>query len=624
VADGEWTSQAFNAQSGAFSVELSATPSESPIDAVIGLSAGAASWFPQLAAIVRFNPDGAIDVRAGSDYQADVSFPYTAGTQYRFHLDVNVALHSYAVAVRNSLGGWTWLARGVPFRTEQAQVAQLDNVATQVDSSSGAIEVCDVRVTPVDTSGCPAAVAGGGFITQAFEGGQAVVSADLVGVPDQVVDGVAGLSPRAATRFDDLAAAVRFSPEGRLEARNAGAYQADVDLPYFPGASRRIRIIADNLTHTYSVYAALGDRDSVQLAKRYAFRTSQSNAPFLANLNAIIDSPAGRLAMCNVRLRNSVGLRMSREGNYAVAPVPGSSDIIASDGATTLRLTSFGRTLAQLAAGGLVAVDPAGNVYVTRASDGNLVVEAYATNFTPRWTRSLSIDSDEQVIAIGADAASVVVGVGGTRGGVHLVKRWLVDGTDSTLLTVEAQGDVIAIGRGAFAVAIGRHNSVAVTKFSFGQSVPDWRRVWANNAQTDAIAIAANGRVYFGGKFAGPINFGGPTLQPTGNVYVVGLSSAGDHLYTSGTRQTSMRSMASNGTITAISGSSGGFRELVNLDQDGLVIFGEEGDTTFGDSGAPGTVVMGASNRVYWNFTFSWPTAAAPAYPYLIAIDPGV
>src|SRR5215470_7903385 len=85
AADGEeWTSQAFAAQTGAFAVELFATPSASPIDAVIGFSAGPASWFPQLAAIVRFNPDGAIDVRSGSGYQADVAFPYTAGTSYRF------------------------------------------------------------------------------------------------------------------------------------------------------------------------------------------------------------------------------------------------------------------------------------------------------------------------------------------------------------------------------------------------------------------------------------------------------------------------------------------------------------------------------------------------------------
>ena len=178
VADGEWTSQALNPQTGAFAVELSATPSESPIDAVIGLSAGEASWFPQLAAIVRFNPDGMIDVRAGSDYQADVEFRYTAGTQYAFHLELNVALHVYSVAVLNPAGGWTWLARSYPFRTEQAEVAQLDNLATFVDSDSGAIDVCNVRITTVHTEDCPGPVAGGGFVDDEGQGNRSVADAD--------------------------------------------------------------------------------------------------------------------------------------------------------------------------------------------------------------------------------------------------------------------------------------------------------------------------------------------------------------------------------------------------------------------------------------------------------------
>jgi hypothetical protein len=53
-------------------------------------------------------------------------------------------------------------------------------------------------------------------------------------------------------------------------------------------------------------------------------------------------------------------------------------------------------------------------------------------------------------------------------------------------------------------------------------------------------------------------------------------------------------------------------------------IRGENGRTGFGSSGDAGSVAVDASNLVYWNFSEAWPSADAPAYPYLISLDPGV
>src|SRR5512140_1510499 len=86
-AAGPWWNQAFPDQARRFHAEFDATPSASPIDAVVGLGRGTASRFDQLAAIVRFSPTGTIDVRAGSVYRADVIQPYQAGTQYHLRLD---------------------------------------------------------------------------------------------------------------------------------------------------------------------------------------------------------------------------------------------------------------------------------------------------------------------------------------------------------------------------------------------------------------------------------------------------------------------------------------------------------------------------------------------------------
>lgn len=623
AAEGEWTSQALNPQTGAFAVELSATPSESPIDAVIGLSTGAASWFPELAAIVRFNPDGMIDVRAGSGYQADVAFPYTAGTHYAIHLELNVALHVYSVAVLDPAGGWTWLARSYPFRTEQAEVAQIDNVATFVDSDSGAIEVCNVRTTTIGTDFCPGAVAGGGFLDQVIgPPGQVVVSSDVVLGADQTLDGVFGQSPNPPVNFDSLATAVRFSPEGVLDARNGAAYQADVAMPYLPGVAKHVRVIANIPRHTYSVLVAVGDGTSVQLARNYRFRTSQSNAGSLGHGDATVDSTAGRLAVCSARHEGSVGVRSLRDGNYSVAPIASGQAVI-SDGVTTsMRVDSSGGVLASFPIGGQVAVDPTGNIYIAHMSGSDSVtVNAFTTSFAPRWTRGITVGTDHRILAIGADAASVVVAVGPTTGGIDLVKRWLVDGTDSTTQT-GTLGDAIAIGSAGYAIGSAIDGTLTVAKWSFGQDAPDWQRSWQNPAVIDGISLTANGRVYFGGKFTGPINFDGPTLSPAGSssVYVVGLTVAGAQLFTTDIHQSSLSSIASNGSLTVVSAQSGGFRELVFLLTDGHVFLPEVPETTFGDFGKAGTVAIDTGNRIYWNFTLAWPSATH--YPYLISLDP--
>src|SRR5689334_16716474 len=54
-AGGSWWNQTFAEQSRRFHVELDATPSASPIDAVIGLGGGSASASAQLGPIVRFS-----------------------------------------------------------------------------------------------------------------------------------------------------------------------------------------------------------------------------------------------------------------------------------------------------------------------------------------------------------------------------------------------------------------------------------------------------------------------------------------------------------------------------------------------------------------------------------------
>jgi hypothetical protein len=626
-----WAGQAFGTQTGSFGVDLTATPSEAGVDAVIGLSNGPASGFTNLAAIVRFNADGAIDVRAGSAYQADMSVLYTPGTSYRFHLDIDVFAHTYSVVLVNPDGSRSSLAQGYPFRTEQAQVASLNNLATKVDADSGAVSVCDVRVMPAVSSECSVANAGSGFVAKSIGmPGEVVVTMDFVGTPDSILDGVAGLSPRAATTFNDLAAAVRFSPDGAIDARNGGAYQADVALPYLPGQSSRIRIVADVPTRSFGVYVATGASSSIQLAHHYAFR-SPSSASFLGDLDAIVDSEAGALSICNPRAGVSTGVRSSREGNYAVAPLPSDAAII-SDGTTTLHVDSSGHTVAQVAAGGQVAVDPSGNVYLARITGSDLVVEAYTPALVFRWTASFPVDAQHRVLSLGADAASVLVAVGPSTGGVDLIKRWLADGTESITRTGPL-GDVAAVGAGgSYAIGSAVNGNMVVTKWALGETQPIWQKTWQNPATINAIAVAPGGNVYFTGDFTGPTSFDGPTLtlrdNQTVNTYVAAIRTDAEPLFSTNIGSSHIVSIASNGTTTAVSGfspsSSPRLLGLVIFNSQGERIIGDNGATGFTPSNTPGVVAVGPTGRVFWNFAEPWPLSNSPTYPFFISLQPGV
>ncbi|HEY6178523.1 MAG TPA: hypothetical protein VIX73_28920, partial [Kofleriaceae bacterium] len=373
---GGWTNLAFVAQPTKFLADFTATPNASPLDATIGFSDGAVRGAAQLAASVRFNPSGTIDVRAGTGYQADARVAYAAGVAYRFHVELDVAAHSYAVSVAGAAGEPVWLARGIGLGSAQAQVAQLDHLAASVDGA-GAIEVCGLRITPIDASGCPMAEAGLGMFDRSIgQPGEVVVASEFVVEPDALVEGVIGLSQSGAARDDDLAAAVRLTPGGAIEARDGDSYRADTTVVYAAGQPQRIRIVASVPTHTYSVYVATGTGDAVQLARRYAFAPAQATTGWLGNLDAIVDSRRGAMSICSASTAISIGVRMAREGNYAVAPLPGDEAIVA-DETTTLHLGASGDTQARLAAGGLVAVDPVGNVYLARVTGDDLVVEAY-------------------------------------------------------------------------------------------------------------------------------------------------------------------------------------------------------------------------------------------------------
>ncbi|POZ49864.1 fibronectin type III domain-containing protein [Methylovulum psychrotolerans] len=146
LSSGLWTNSPVPSTTGGLTVEFNATPFGANIDGVVGVSDGTAAAYGNLAAIVRFNTNGTIDARNGGTYAASTVIPYTANTTYRFRLAVNLLNHKYNAYVSSGGGAFQTIGKSYAFRTEQAQVTVLNNLANI--AGAGSDSVCNVLTTP--------------------------------------------------------------------------------------------------------------------------------------------------------------------------------------------------------------------------------------------------------------------------------------------------------------------------------------------------------------------------------------------------------------------------------------------------------------------------------------------
>jgi hypothetical protein len=142
-----WQPVAFTSQTMPFTVLYTATPSAVATDAVLGLSNGAATDYPSMAAIVRFAPSGNIDVRNGAAYAANVAFPYAPGINYHVRLVVDPSKHLYDAYVTAPTGPEIKIASAFAFRSEQAGALALNSWSIHSNTpTSGSITVCNFVV----------------------------------------------------------------------------------------------------------------------------------------------------------------------------------------------------------------------------------------------------------------------------------------------------------------------------------------------------------------------------------------------------------------------------------------------------------------------------------------------
>lgn len=627
-AGGAWSNQPFPDQTRRFHVEFDATPSTSAIDAVVGLSAGSASSFSQLAAIVRFNAAGTIDVRSGSTYRSDVPWSYQAGTTYHLRIDVDPRTHAYSVSLRiGDLGGYyVALAGAYPFRAEQAGVTYLDNVASDVDSATGTLDVCGVTVVVDATTadGCVIATAGDGFVGVALPAASVL---DTVGFTAQSsvqnIDAVIGLSSGAAARFSDLAAAVRFSPAGVLDVRDGNSYRADVAIPYGL-TSLNFRMIADLTSHTYSVFQGTPQL-AQELARQYGFRTEQRTATLLDHLDVIVDGAQGSVTVCAIQGSPSSGVAYSREGNYAVLPL-GNDEVLLSDGATTTRVSATGAVLAGVARGGELASDVLGNVFIASITDNTLTVDKYTAGFTPRWTATGTVLAGATINAIAADpSGAVLIGVVTPQDGTVTVFRFTAGGAFASLFSTS--GSAIALDGDRPVIAWNDRGTLRITRYAPGGATL-WTRGFVGAARITAITVDPNHNVVFGGDLTTAIDFGGGTLllssNPDGgaqNAFFVKLSSTGDHVFSRKTGYWAVGGIAANASRIVVSGTERTqffYEHLQWFDAAGGPGGGAGAWDGFGgeEHGFGGRVSLGPSGRVWWNVQTQWPLF--PIWRYLV------
>ena len=622
---GAWSNQEFPEQRGRFVVEFDAAPSATGIDAVVGLASGSAAGFTALAAIVRFNASGAIDVRAGSAYRADVVYGYVAGHGYHVRLSVDIGAHSYSVQVREGSADYTTIATGYPFRTEQAGVTGLDHVASEDDSTAGSLEVCDVSVSPSGGT-CLTVSAGQGFVSLPVAdatGYEAVTLSAQAG--GRNIDAVFGLSAGPATTYSDIAAAVRFAPSGNIDVRDGDGYRADIARAY-PTTATQLRLISDLATHTYSVFQdgpLMPGSDELEIARQYRFRTAQAAVSHLDHLSAVVDGDHGSAIIC-VQVAVSPGV-YSREGTWVAAPLAGDEALL-SNGATTVWADAAGRTLAAIDHGGRVATDPLGHGFVASIASSTLTVERDARPLVLDWRASVGVATNSAIRAVGGRAdggVTVAVAVAGQT--TTLLLRFTGDGTLAS--TVAIAGSAVAIdGDQAVAAWQDTSNNVLWVTAYTADGAMIWGQAFAGSAAVTAIAVEPDHDVIFGGQLFSSIDFGGGAIRlvqtedgPV-NGFIVKLSNTGAHVFSSRNGYSTVTGLASNDRQIAMSGTRRTqffYKQLAVFDAGRA-----PGDVAqLGDNGRGGAVAMAPSGRIWW--TFEEQFQLFTAFPYLLSFPGG-
>jgi hypothetical protein len=509
--------QSFERQGGIFGVFFEATPAVARSDALVGITLGSATAYRDLAAIVRFNPDGFIDARNGSSYAASSSIPYAAGVTRQIYMSVDLIRRKYSVSVDNQE-----LARDFSFRTDQANALSLDGLALKVDSG-GPLDVCNVQVQA--TLVCESAAPGQGFVNLNLPASSAAFTVSFLGVPRAAnMDGVMGVSAGPAASFSDLAAAVRFGPSGTIDVRNGSSYVVLDPTGYTPNTFYPFTLIADVTGHSFSVVAP----PSASATKNLAFRPQQASVASLGNFAQVSDSSAGVLTVCDVHGGGTQGAAwvhdVDRYGISAYSLAVSDDRLLLSNRTRTVVLDAAGSVTSEVPHGGASVSDGEGNIYLlgrmedtygenmpvpTLPGSGSVYISKYDADFNLIYTRLTGTTPDVRISSPSAD----------DQGGVAFVARDPYTSA-STAVKLHPSGEtrwstdysVVAValdGAGDALIVTSTPGSSAISKLDVWGSTL-WTTTFATDgAYISGVVFDSLGNAAFWGSIDGTIDFGG-------------------------------------------------------------------------------------------------------------------
>lgn len=136
VPDAGFSGRTLPAAASSLTVWVSLVPSAANLDAVIGMSAGAATEPADLAVALRMNPDASIVARNDDVYAAVTPMNYGVESAYRVTLVLDLAARTYSAWINDRV-----LAEDYAFHGTAG--ARLDRFAIAVDSNAGALRACD-------------------------------------------------------------------------------------------------------------------------------------------------------------------------------------------------------------------------------------------------------------------------------------------------------------------------------------------------------------------------------------------------------------------------------------------------------------------------------------------------
>ena len=108
---------------------------------------------------------------------------------------------------------------------------------------------------------------------------------------------VVGFSDNSASTWSDMAVIIRFSPDGKVDARNGSQYQSVTDYSYEAGTAYQIIFDIDLTAKIYSARVREPDGSFIAIAHDYAFRTEQSTVSSLTHLSAWTQNGTTRISV---------------------------------------------------------------------------------------------------------------------------------------------------------------------------------------------------------------------------------------------------------------------------------------------------------------------------------------